>query len=253
ENLMNLLEPDGGFWGLFTPWHKDDLNSDLKTNPAYALFRRAVEPFVGRGSPDPAATAGRASPDPADLGDLRSDKRQGQDTRAEQEQDEWRPVWPEKWPAERLAARRREIGAAAFARAYRLVCIPDEDVPIKAAWVQFWTAPVGHAVSLSGRRTDLGQADSLPYEQVILSIDPAVSQKSDADQTALVTLGKTKNNEIHCLEAMARRVSTPELVNLIDDADGRWQPDVILFETNAAFAGIKDLLMRHGSFGGKSE
>src|SRR5207253_4912150 len=44
ENLMNLLEPDGRFWGLFTPWHKDDLNSDLKQNPAYALFRRAVEP-----------------------------------------------------------------------------------------------------------------------------------------------------------------------------------------------------------------
>ena len=25
NNLMNLLEPEGRFWGLFTPWHADDL------------------------------------------------------------------------------------------------------------------------------------------------------------------------------------------------------------------------------------
>jgi len=86
---------------------------------------------------------------------------------------------------------------------------------------------------------------------VILSIDPAVSQKSDADQTALVALGRAENNEIHCLEAIARRISAPELINLIDQADRRWRPDLILFESNAAFAGIKDLLMRHARFGPK--
>jgi phage terminase large subunit-like protein len=42
DNLMNLLEPGGRFWGLFTPWHRDDLNSELKKNESYALFRRAV-------------------------------------------------------------------------------------------------------------------------------------------------------------------------------------------------------------------
>jgi hypothetical protein len=42
ENLMNLLEPDGRFWGLFTPWHHDDLNARLKKNGAYVLFREAV-------------------------------------------------------------------------------------------------------------------------------------------------------------------------------------------------------------------
>ena len=42
DNLMNLLEPDGRFWGLFTPWHTDDLNARLKKNGAYALFREAI-------------------------------------------------------------------------------------------------------------------------------------------------------------------------------------------------------------------
>lgn len=42
DNLLNLLEPDGRFWGLCTPWHPDDLNARLKRNPAFALFRHAV-------------------------------------------------------------------------------------------------------------------------------------------------------------------------------------------------------------------
>jgi hypothetical protein len=37
ENLMNLLEPAGRCWNLSTPWHRDDLNSGLKGNPAFAL------------------------------------------------------------------------------------------------------------------------------------------------------------------------------------------------------------------------
>jgi predicted phage terminase large subunit-like protein len=42
NNLMNLLEPDGRFWGLCTPWHRDDLNAELKRTAAYPLFRRAI-------------------------------------------------------------------------------------------------------------------------------------------------------------------------------------------------------------------
>ena len=43
DNLMNLLEPTGRFWGLCTPWHRDDLNAELKRNPAFGVFRRAVD------------------------------------------------------------------------------------------------------------------------------------------------------------------------------------------------------------------
>jgi predicted phage terminase large subunit-like protein len=46
-------------------------------------------------------------------------------------------------------------------------------------------------------------------------------------------------------------VPTPELVHLIDDLDRRWRPEAILFESNAAFRGVKDLLVRHAGFGPK--
>ena len=191
ENLMNLLEPTGRFWGLFTPWHVDDLNSNLKRNPAYALFRRAVGPNL-------------------------------------------EPVWPEKWRSERLEERRREIGSLSFARAYRLVCIPAEDVPIRGEWVRFWVEGDG-TNGTDGEHGRRETASGRGYELVVLAVDPAVSTASTADRTALVTLGKTASNEIHCLEAVARRVTAPELMAFIDDADRRWQPEVILFESNAAF------------------
>ncbi len=186
ENLMNLLEPDGRFWGLFTPWHGDDLNARLKKNGSYTHFRRAI----------------------------------GSDLE---------PVWPEKWPVAKLKARREEIGATSFARGYRLVPIAEEDTPIRGEWVRFWAEPA-------------------EYESIVLSVDPAVSISSKADSSALVVLGKSSAS-IHVLEATARRVAAPDLVGLIDDFDRRWNPAVVLFETNAAFLGIKDLLVRHTRFG----
>ncbi len=189
ENLVNLLEPDGRLWYLFTPWHRDDLSARLVANAAYAHFRRAVG-------------------------------------------DDLTPVWPEKWPRERLAERRREIGEVAFARGYRLACVADDEVPIRAAWVRFWTEPAACA-------------------SVVLAVDPAVSTKARADASALVMLGRTGDNQVRCLEALARRVAAPELVQLIDDADKRWMPDAILFESNAAFAAVRDLLVRHARFGPK--
>lgn len=193
NNLLNLLEPDGRFWGLSTPWHPDDLNAHLKANPAFSLFRRAIGA-------------------------------------------ELQPVWPEKWPIPKLEARLREIGSAAFARGYRLLPISEGEVAIPAGWVQFWH-------------------EELPrdrFEMVVLSVDPAVTARVKADASALVVLGRIPGtNAIHCLEALARRVSTPDLIALIDTVDRQWTPDLILFESNAAFAGIRDLMQRHARFGAK--
>jgi predicted phage terminase large subunit-like protein len=53
------------------------------------------------------------------------------------------------------------------------------------------------------------------------------------------------------VEALARRVSAPELVELIAEVDRHHQPEVILFESNAAFGAVRDLLIHHASFGSR--
>lgn len=191
DNLLNLLEPTGRFWGLSTPWHRDDLNAELKKNPAFAVFRRAV---------------GDAADDLA-------------------------PVWPERWPAAALAARRAEVGAVSFARGFRLVAVADGEQSIPLGWVRYWDEP---------READ----------RVILSVDPALSTKSSADRSALVVLAQG-GGEIRCVEAIARRVNPPRLIDLIEAVDARWGPGVILFEGNGAFDGIADLMRRQEGFGPK--
>lgn len=141
------------------------------------------------------------------------------------------PVWPEKWPAERLAERRAEIGTASFARGYRLVPVAEGEAAIRPEWVRFWSDPAA-------------------CERVVLSVDPAVSAGPRADRSALVVLGAC-GARVRVLAAVARRAPAPELVQLIDALDRAWNPDTILFETNAAFLGLKDLLVRHTAFGGK--
>jgi hypothetical protein len=153
---------------------------------------------------------------------------------------DFEPVWPAKWPAEKLRERRAEIGAASFARGYHLLPVAEGETPIRPEWVRTWTEPA-------------------VCETVVLSVDPAVSARPTADRSALVVLGRVSREaltlgarpatEVRVLASTARRVPAPELVSLIDALDRQWNPSVILFESNAAFLGIKDLLVRHARFG----
>ncbi|MFL5329076.1 MAG: hypothetical protein ACJ8C4_09175 [Gemmataceae bacterium] len=188
ENLVNLLEPDGRLWCLFTPWHEADLNAQLKESGAYAHFRRAVGP-------------------------------------------QFEPVWPEKWCSVKLAQRRAEIGEVAFARGYQLVCIADGATSIRPEWIQFWNEP-------------------RQYERIVLAVDPAATANDRSDASAIVALGLC-DNRVDCLAAVPHRVCAPDLLRLIETADERWHPDAILFESNAAFRTMHDLLKAHTRFGSK--
>ena len=65
------------------------------------------------------------------------------------------------------------------------------------------------------------------------------------------TIGVHFIRYVRCLAAIARRVSTPELIELIASIDATWHPDAILFESNAAFQGIAAIMTQQASFGAK--
>jgi predicted phage terminase large subunit-like protein len=140
------------------------------------------------------------------------------------------PVWPEKWGSAELAKRRTLVGEAAFARGYRLVPFAEEDAAIQPGWITTWA-----------ERPE-------QFDEVVLAVDPAVTAGPDADASALVVVGRTAN-DVYCLEASARRVRTPDLVQWIEAVDARWAPTAVAFESNSAFRGIADLLQRHTRFG----
>ena len=146
------------------------------------------------------------------------------------------PVWPEKWPVPKLQERLRDIGPASFARGYRLLPLSEEELLIKPDWVKFWTVALPREA----------------FEFVVISVDPAVSVGKRSDASAVVVLGRrTSSNEVYCLEAIPWHVPMPDLVDRLDETEQRWHADVILLESNAAFAGIRDLLQRQARFGAK--
>jgi len=192
NNLMNLLEPTGRFWGLCTPWHPSDLNAGLKKNPAFACFRRPVGPNL-------------------------------------------ESIWPEKWPTEALAARRAEIGQASFARGYWLQPWLETESIIQEAWLTHYEEPLPRA----------------EYLRYVLAVDPAVSAAARADATALVAIGQRPTGELDCLFVRAAQLNAPALFHELAELDRLLQPDAILFESNAAFLGLKDLLQQRTSFGSR--
>lgn len=207
NNLLNLLEPDGRFWGLCTPWHADDLNARLKRSGEFALFRKPI----------------------------------GKNLRA---------VWHERWSKKELVKRKKEIGAAAFARGYLLTPIADEELLIRLEWVRYSdSSSVSRQTSAAPLSGTLASS-ATTYDRLILSVDPAVSGKATADASGLVVLGQVENT-IHCLAAIARRVTAPGLIEAIAELDAIWNPEVIVFESNGAFDAVRDLLVRHASFGPK--
>jgi hypothetical protein len=238
NNLMNLLEPEGRFWNLFTPWHRDDLNARLKKNAAFEHLKRAV----------------------------------GSD---------FEPIWEEKWPRERLRNRKLEIGSASFARGYQLLPLAEEDLVIRPEWVRHWREPVRYdRVILSVDPAVSTRANADLSALVVLGLVrtyapltlPSPPRGEGMNRTpsplggegwgegcfgsktphpALSPQSRGEGVQVHVLEATARKVPAPELVALIEDADRRWNPMVILFESNAAFLGIHDLLLRIAPFGGK--
>ena len=168
-----------------------------------------------------------------------------------------------------MRQRKEEVGSLSFARGYLLQPVAGEETTIRPAWVRYWSR---------GRPGRSGRdARVLQYEQVILAVDPAVSTATSADRSALVVLGKTGRtptvrrgwkmwvacstsltvgvrpaNEIHVsAAACAARLAALDLVALIDHLDHVWNPSVIVFESNAAFLGMRDLLARHARFGPK--
>jgi phage terminase large subunit-like protein len=144
------------------------------------------------------------------------------------------PVWPQKWPPAALALRRTAVGETAFARGYRLVPVAAEDAVIEMKDQQTWT--------------------DLPaeFDEVVLAVDPAVTASPDADASGLVVLGRA-GTEVYCLEAVAARVRLPDLMNLMEAADLRWRPGRIVFESNAAFKGVADMLDREPRFAHRIE
>jgi hypothetical protein len=270
DNLMNLLEPDGRFWGLYTPWHTDDLNARLKKNGAYSLFRAAVGPNL---EPvwEEKWPAERLLERKSEIGSL-SFARGYLLQPVANEGTAIRPEWVRFWNEPPGTA----AGPAAERYEEIILCVDPavstSETADRSAIVVLGkcgrTPTVGEGVehsssprprlspACSGRAARLTTSHAGAEMGEVGGASPpgegaARPGAGDFTQLGSGTLGANGAPQIHVLAARAARLAAPDLVALIDHLDHVWNPSVIVFESNAAFLGMRDLLVRHTSFGPK--
>ncbi len=249
DNLLNLLEPDGRFWGLSTPWHADDLNARLKRNPAFAVFRRAVGPDLEPVWPQkwPRQALAERLREIGASSFARGYRLVPIDDGEVVIRKEWVKFWDGELPRSAFETVVLSVDPAVSTKA----TADSSAVVVLGRVTPSPLSPWGRGVGGEGNGFTMDEAigpEGMRFSSGSLPLTRPSATLSPKGRGPEI---EGFPPEIRVLEATARRVSTPDLVGLIDAVDRRWHADVIVFEANAAFAGIGELLARHARFGGR--
>ena len=145
----------------------------------------------------------------------------------------WRPardevtgqtLWPERWDAEALARREREIGPRAFARQYLLLPLSDEER----------TFPPSAIAACRDDQFIPGQVE-VPGEWPRYSgVDLAASLGQKASWTVMFTVAvDPENKRRYPLEIVRKRQPFPETISMIREQCEKWRASLVYVESNA--------------------
>jgi predicted phage terminase large subunit-like protein len=99
------------------------------------------------------------------------------------------PLWPEVWTKQKLLKKRDDMGTFAFSQEYLNEPMSDENADVKLAWIRRRTGGL-----------DLYDGQQRALWSVHSGLDPAISMKQTADETAIVTVARQKNTPDNALK-----------------------------------------------------
>jgi len=108
-----------------------------------------------------------------------------------------------------------------------------QDPPPRGGSLNFWPL-----VTVSEPPTE-------PYDYIIQSWDPAVTDKEGNSSSACVTFGII-GRIAYVLDARRFSLQQPDLLLIMERMDRDWKPNAILVEVNGVGRGIHDMLRRQG-------
>lgn len=135
-----------------------------------------------------------------------------------------RPLWPERWPWEKLKKRQKDLGSVAYAIEFLSQPLSDEDRLVKSSWIQ----RVRTEEIPSGLRFYAG-------------IDPATGAH---DQSAMTSIGKTRDGMLYVVRSEGRTESTSKFTARIIREFRMFKHRRILMETVQFQAVYKDQIAK---------
>ena len=131
------------------------------------------------------------------------------------------PVWPEKWPRERLIRQYEKIGSVAFNRNFRLQPLSEEDRMFKESWVE---RAKDFSLSANDKRFD-----EMPK---YVGVDLALGTSEKSSYTVIFVIAVDRNERRYPIFILRKKMTSPEIASAILDTMERFQPELLLVESN---------------------
>jgi len=118
------------------------------------------------------------------------------------------PIYPERFDVKALALTKKQQGSYIYASQYLLEPLPAEKMVFKSQYIQYFS----HLPS------------DVPY-WVFTYVDPAISSKKDACNTAIITIARTADNRIFVIDSIRERGVRPsKLLDMIFSVHRKFKP-----------------------------
>lgn len=126
--------------------------------------------------------------------------------------EEWESFWASRFPVPFLEEMRRNIWDYFFSSQYQQEPFVESGWDFKKEYFQYY--------------------EQVPENLKIYTfIDPAISDKQEADYTAIVTIWIDSNNRVFVLDILHDRMNPDELINSTFNTYLKWKPSYIWLET----------------------
>lgn len=129
----------------------------------------------------------------------------------------FKALWPEKFSRRELSRRLREEGWYHFSAQYMNEPVPEDDAIFKKSWFTYYDE-----FFIRGKLLNK-----------FMAIDPALSEKKDADYTAMVVVGVDEHGYIMVLDIVKERFSPNDLINEMFRMRDKWGLSDVGLETVA--------------------
>lgn len=137
-------------------------------------------------------------------------------------------LWPELFDISYLMYLRDTLSPKEWNSLYQGTPVDEDGGTVKGAWFGRYEAIPEHPKDPEGNITGVG------YRRTVLSVDTADKTQARNDYSVITVWRETKDKK-HCLiDVKRKKVSLPDLTQLIENTARLWSADVILMEDRGA-------------------
>lgn len=142
-----------------------------------------------------------------------------------------KPLWKELWTLEQLLAEKEKIGSIIFAREYMNDVRDDETSIIRQSWIKFY------------KHSQFNQL-GLNIKKVIAGLDPACGENALNDFSGYAIIHVDENYNVYIENVCEAKNSFNANMNMVEQWDNRYQPDVFRIEAISGFKQLTDEVKR---------